>query len=406
MKFSVLVISALHSLKGNARRTILTMLGIIIGIASVITIMSLGKGFQKMAISGLAGEDNGRVSVQFFYQPNNPERIDRMTTPFSQQDRLAIEAIEGVLETKEPEKRESDTFYTQVETLKSDEVVNVGLVTNDSNIDVIHGDPITAVDVDASKKVAVIDTRLAEALYHSPEQAVGRGITISGDVYYIKGVKLSQQSDVLTTIFSGEGPYQAVNIPATTYRHYHETKTPSHALKVFIKPGYVSSEVAKKVQDYLNTKGSQRSLGKYEYMDIAAQLDAIGKVLDGLTYFISAVAGISLFIAGVGVMNMMYISVSERTKEIGIRRAMGATKQSIQLQFLLEGIVITFSGGIVGYLLGILVAAFIAGFLPFQMYTDLSAVLLAVGISVAIGIIFSVFPAKSAANKDVIEILR
>lgn len=406
MKFSVLVASALHSLKGNARRTILTMLGIVIGIAAVITIMSLGKGFQKMAISGLAGEDNGRVSVQFYYHSNNPERMDRTTSPFSQQDRLAIEAIDGVLETEVPESQEKDFFYTQVETLTSSEMVNIGLVKDNSHIEVVEGETISQLDLDANKKVAVIDTKLAEALYHSPSQAIGRGIQLDGELYYIKGVKVAQNTNVLADIFSGAGPYQAVHIPSTTYRHYHEVKSQAHTLKVFIKPGYVSSEVAKKVQDYLNNKGSQRSVGKYEYMDIASQLDAIGKVLDGLTYFISAVAGISLFIAGVGVMNMMYISVSERTKEIGIRRAMGATKGSIQLQFLLEGIVITSFGGIVGYLLGILLATIIAGFLPFKMYTDLSAVLLAVGISVVIGIIFSVFPAKSAANKDVIEILR
>ena len=105
-------------------------------------------------------------------------------------------------------------------------------------------------------------------------------------------------------------------------------------------------------------------------------------------------------------MNMMYISVSERTKEIGIRRAMGATKGSIQLQFLLEGIMITSIGGIIGYVTGVLLAMLISNFLPFKIYTDWTAVALTVGVSVFIGIVFSVFPAKSAANKDVIEILR
>ena len=94
MKFSVLLGSALHSLKGNARRTILTMLGIIIGIAAVITIMSLGKGFQKMAVSGLAGEDNGKVTVQFFYQPDNPQSVRKVEKAFSKQDRIGVESKE------------------------------------------------------------------------------------------------------------------------------------------------------------------------------------------------------------------------------------------------------------------------------------------------------------------------
>ena len=135
-------------------------------------------------------------------------------------------------------------------------------------------------------------------------------------------------------------------------------------------------------------------------------MESIGKVIDGLTYFISAIAGISLFIAGVGVMNMMYISVSERTKEIGIRRSLGATENSIQIQFLLEGLIITTIGGIVGYLFGIGLAYLIAKLLPFGIYIDLSVILLAVGVSMFIGIIFSVMPAKAAAKKDVVEILR
>jgi putative ABC transport system permease protein len=131
-----------------------------------------------------------------------------------------------------------------------------------------------------------------------------------------------------------------------------------------------------------------------------------GSLLRNITYFIGAVAGISLFIAGVGVMNMMYISVSERTKEIGIRRAMGATKRSIRAQFLLEGVMLTLSGGIVGYLLGMGLAYGIGSLLEVPISVDLFTIMLAVGVSSGIGLAFSVMPAAAAAKKDLIDILR
>ena len=149
-----------------------------------------------------------------------------------------------------------------------------------------------------------------------------------------------------------------------------------------------------------------RSEGAYQVFDMALMMDGIGNILTMVTYFISAIAGISLLIAGVGVMNMMYISVSERTKEIGIRRALGATKSSVRNQFLLEGLAITMIGGLTGLLLGVVVSSVASNFLPFPAVVDLFSVLLTVIISSAIGLFFSVMPANSAAQKDLIDILR
>ncbi|WP_234984610.1 ABC transporter permease [Pilibacter termitis] len=156
----------------------------------------------------------------------------------------------------------------------------------------------------------------------------------------------------------------------------------------------------------LRNKGNNRLSGTYETFDMSALTDGIGNVLSMLTYFISAIAGISLLIAGVGVMNMMYISVAERTKEIGIRRALGAKRRDIRLQFLLEGVFLTVIGGIIGYIFGFLVALTISVFLPFQVAPDFFTLSLALGVSGFIGILFSVIPANKAANKDLIEILR
>lgn len=161
-----------------------------------------------------------------------------------------------------------------------------------------------------------------------------------------------------------------------------------------------------KVLKQLNVNGESRLQGEYQSYDPSAEIKQLGSMLDQMTLFIGAVAAISLFIAGVGVMNMMYISVSERTKEIGIRRALGANAKSIKQQFLFEGIVLTLSGGVIGYVLGILIA-FAASFaLPFSVRPDLMTVFISIGTSTLIGICFSYLPASAAAKKELIDILK
>lgn len=404
MRFSVLLTSAIHSLKGNARRTILTMLGIIIGIAAVITIMSLGKGFQKETISGLTNGDENKISVQFSFIPNNPDFERQQLLSFSSLDRSGIEAIEGVHSTEIDKGNEAEQFYsTTVQFKDSTSSEMLDLITTKGGA-VLYGKSIQSVDVDAKKKVVVISEDLATKLYETPEEAVGKGILLDGVLFYIKGVKAA--SGLSEASGFNFVPIKNIEMPKSVYDLFYEKASTLKGLTVYIESGFDSTKVAEEVKEYLEKHGSMRQQGSYNFFDLSSLLKNIGKVLDGLTYFVSSIAGISLFIAGVGVMNMMYISVSERTKEIGIRRALGATKQSIQLQFLMEGIMITSIGGAIGYLLGISLAQVIASFLPFDSYVDITSILLSLGISVTIGIVFSVFPAKSAANKDVIDILR
>lgn len=191
----------------------------------------------------------------------------------------------------------------------------------------------------------------------------------------------------------------------TISRYYQGNKNTASVTAVLDK-GTKPDEVAKKILDKLKKQGSLRNQGTYQSFDSSFLTKGIGKVLSTITYFISAVAGISLFIAGVGVMNMMYISVSERTKEIGIRRALGATQRSIMIQFLLEGVMLIFTGGIIGYLLGIVMAYSIGAIMKIGIQIDFFTISIAVGVSTLIGLVFSVMPAREAAKKDLIDILR
>lgn len=398
MKIGVLLRSAFQSLRQNSRRTLLTMFGIVIGIASVICIISIGKGFQRETVSNLTSSDSEQMSVVVTFLPNNPSFDISRVQPFSRKNLRELGEIKGVDRVEKGSNQENiQSVNLLVNGQNSSKLV--GLVKKDGQ-SVIAGESLSAVDNDAKKRVIVIGEDTAQKLYGSANGSIGKMVKVNGLSFYIKGVINSLNPYSFTAMGND------VEIPEATYQQYFHQKQNAIELTVFLEKGFSPKEVSDQLTEYLEENGATKNLGSYTVIDMSQIMEAIGTVIDGLTYFISAIAGISLFIAGVGVMNMMYISVSERTKEIGIRRSLGATEGSIQLQFLLEGLMITTIGGIIGYLFGIGAAYLIAKFLPFGIYIDPFTILLAIGVSMFIGIVFSVMPAKAAAKKDVVEILR
>lgn len=400
MKIGVLLCTAFQSLRQNARRTLLTMFGIVIGIASVICIISIGKGFQRETVSNLTSSDSEQMSVVVSFLPNNPSFDVSRVQPFSRKNLLELTEIKGVDRVEEGANQVNNIQYVNL--LVKDQNVSqlVGLIKKDGQ-KVIAGESLTAVDNDAKKKVIVIREDIAKKLYGSAHASIGKMVKVNGIPFYIKGVAEALDPYAITASMDSN-----VEIPEATYQQYFHQEQNATELTVFLEKGASPKEISDQLTEYLEENGATKNLGSYTVIDMSQIMESIGKVIDGLTYFISAIAGISLFIAGVGVMNMMYISVSERTKEIGIRRSLGATEGSIQLQFLLEGLMITTIGGIIGYLFGIGTAYLIAKFLPFDIYLDPFTILLAISVSMLIGIVFSVMPAKAAAKKDVVEILR
>lgn len=403
MKIGVLLSTAFKSLRQNTRRSLLTMFGIIIGIAAVICIISIGKGFQRETVSSLTSSDSDQMSVMVAFIPNNPNFDVSRVQPFSRKNLLDLTEIQGVDRVEEDSSQMAMESAPSINLLVRGENTHQFAVLNNEegeSLEVIAGQPLTAVDHDAKKKVIVIREDIAQRLYGSAEESIGKMVKVNGIPFYIKGVAEALDPYGLISMAND------TEIPEATYQQYFDQKQNTTELTIFLEQGVSPMEVSQQVTEYLQDHGATKNLGTYMAIDMSQIMDTIGQVINGLTYFVSAIAGISLFIAGVGVMNMMYISVSERTKEIGIRRSLGATAGSIQLQFLLEGLIITIIGGILGYLLGIGAAYIIANFLPFDIYLDLFTILLAVGVSMLIGIIFSVMPAKAAAKKDVVEILR
>ena len=389
MKIQELLSTAWQSLIANPKRSLLTMIGIVIGIASVITIISLGNGVEQATLKNLQTTQTGKQSITIDYIPYNPSKP---TPGFNQSDidLLTVQHDIGIDKATLP-KEPDNPFQSNVLVNDANQTASLSLV-KPAQLTIIAGHQISAQDRQLKNQVAMISRSFAKKCFRTTINALHTALIINGYSYQVVGV--------ISTDNSAD-----IYLPKETYLA-NQTSTSGNRLKLTFQTGSNVSKQAKKAVKLLQQSGSQRSLGDYSYFDAGALLSGISKVIKGLTYFISAIAGISLFIAGIGVMNMMYISVSERTKEIGIRLAIGATPTLIMWQFLLEAIILTVSGGLIGFALGYGTAALISLMLPFKAVVTLNTFLLAFGVSSSVGLVFGILPAKQAANKNLIDILR
>ncbi|ANU71947.1 ABC transporter permease [Enterococcus faecalis] len=391
--------SAWKAIKNNRKRSVLTMIGIIIGISSVITILAIGRGFEKDTVKNLTKSDSKNVEIQLNFTPSDTSLYDTNTKFFQDVDLSTVRNVEGVKKA-DYSKIDEEQIYKDLFIRGNKKNKQIKLIDSEGK-KVSIGRSLTGQDSELLNKVATIDSVTAKELFNTPERALGKGIEIEQELFRVVGVFPGEEQDNLFSLSNTN-----IEIPKDTYHYYFKSDKNTSSLTLTLEEGVKPDKVTSKVIKQLKDKGSLRHLGEYEVLDTAMLTKGIGQILSTITYFITAVAGISLFIAGVGVMNMMYISVSERTKEIGIRRALGANRKSIMLQFLLEGLILTISGGIIGYLLGMIFAYGIGSLIKVHVSVDLFTIILAVGVSSVIGLVFSVMPASEAAKKDLIDILR
>ncbi|WP_191465248.1 ABC transporter permease [Enterococcus cecorum] len=408
MNFYVNFRSAFKAINNNRKRSILTMIGIIIGVSAVIAILAIGRSYERQTIESLTKSDNGKIQAQILFNPNDDSFYETNRPAFQSSDIELVRQVSGV-ESAEFEKQESNSISFSALVQNKNQSIEAKLVQQTKS-DILVGRNLSKADNLNRSRVAIINEEFAKDLYGTPENALNRGVLISGQNYAIVGVyggtEMSDEEAQMASMFGEMSSYQ-VQIPKKAYEYYLiKGDDASYSILVTMKKGTRPDEVTNKVLDKLKKSGSMRQQGSYRSFDTAILSKGIGKVLSTITYFITAVAGISLFIAGVGVMNMMYISVSERTKEIGIRRALGATQRSIMIQFLIEGVLLTFTGGVIGYFIGMILAYGIGSLMKIHVTVDLFTIVVAVGVSTLIGLIFSVMPAREAAKKDLIDILR
>ncbi|MGR8823096.1 ABC transporter permease [Leuconostoc citreum] len=393
MQIRELFVSACRSLLSNKRRSVLTMVGIVIGIAAVITILALGDGARLAMMKNLQADTSGKQSTEIQFVSKNDSKVsgfndddlnrmrenDKVTKVNVQSDDHGILSATGNINGKNID---STTYLAQSANQKF----------------LITGRGISKQDILVGNPVALVSQRIAKKGYETVKNALNASIDINGTTYTIIGILTND---------AVQGSYQ--NYDVVLPRQVFETNNNNGAantLKLTFTTGTNVSKETQKIVDQLNSSGSQHNTGDYQFYDMAAMLKGISAVIKGITYFIVAVASISLFIAGIGVMNMMYIAVSERTQEIGIRMAVGASQNQILWQFLIEAVLLTLSGGMIGYLGGLGIAMGISVFLPFKASVSLATFILAFGTSTVVGLVFGILPAKTASNKNLIDILR
>lgn len=399
---------ALKNIKANKGRSFLTMLGIIIGISSVIMVMAVGDGTANTMNSEVEDLGTGQINV---YCSDDAANAEEWITP---EDIMAIkENIVGV-DGATPNDGASGSTITG----KGEFSLSLSAGTEDLqkalNFKMKRGSYFTAADVDEGNRVCVISDSDAKRLFGS-DDVVGMDIDveiggISGS-YRIVGV--TQQKENTSFIsYTYEGMPVSLNVPYTSFEYFGWESDSFYYATIFVNDEASGEEVVHDIIHMLETRHQCAGEEYYQVESFQDMLTELNSMLAIVTAFISCVAAISLIVGGIGVMNIMLVSVTERTREIGIRKSLGAKTSSILLQFLAEAAILTILGGIIGIILGLLGAMGACALMSSSMGSVIhpgikaSTIIGATLFSCGIGVFFGIYPARKAAKLSPIEALR
>lgn len=377
------ILIALKSIGKNKNRNFLTMLGIIIGIASVICILAIGDGFTHTVTKGM-GNHNVRNKVTLQWQSKSYDDTEGGFTP---NDQSVLEKIPGVDHVKLASSVAEAGAKVQYRT-KS---VSIGLNKQPKHLKLIKGTYFT---MTGASNGVYISEHLAHQLFK--ENAINRLISIDGTVFEVQGIYGEDSMTYRPDAY----------VSKTIFKQLFANQISKDQAKIYVQPGASKKHIGKVANQRMKKMGEQRKTGDYEVSNPDQISKQFTKMLNDITYFIAFIAGISLLIAGIGVMNVMYITVSERRKEIGIRRAFGATSNDIRNQFLIESVVLCVIGGIIGIIFGYIFVSIINAFLPFKAVITSYAIILSLSVSTAVGLIFGFIPSNKAAKSELVGLLK
>lgn len=402
---------ALMNIKSNKGRSILTMLGIIIGIASVILIVTIGNGVKNSVNSGINDMMGNSVS---FYLNNESE--------LAEQIHITLEDLEDVKKNVPHVKTVYEYWTTYggsgVTSRKGEFDLEITFGTPGmyylKKAPMLRGRYFDENDYYAQSKVCVIDAKSAKAMFGHTDVV---GMTIETTLarqpveFKIIGVRDNEKQAgivaYLEQMFSFGSRAVSIDVPESfvgTLVGWYGTDI--GGFNVVSDSPENLGQVAEETLDYLEKKYHCKRQNVFEVMNFMDDMTEVNQVMDYITLFVALVAAISLLVGGIGVMNIMLVSVTERTREIGIRKALGARTSSIMLQFLSESAIITLLGGLIGIAIGVGGAYLICSFVEVQVKLNAVVIIGASAFSAAVGIFFGLYPAKKAAKLSPIEALR
>lgn len=431
MRIKENIASAWTSLKSNKMRTFLTMLGIIIGIASVIGIMTVGNGLSSTVTSNMSslGANNVTISVQQRNRRNN-NGGSAATSMSSMMSGTTINAQSLISESmiddvKEKYKNQIDGIglsenagsYVLTNKGKNANIMLAGVSEDFLDIESVSvktGRGLNANDVKNSSYNAVVSSKLVDNLYQGNyKKAVGKKISVvkSGTTYTfdIVGVYKYEASSMMSagSSTSDEDISTSIYIPVKVAKTINASNPGYLNFTIKNKSSINSDKFVKKVIKYMNDKYySNNEQFHLTGFSMESMLSTMTTMVNSVSLGLAIIAGISLLVGGIGVMNIMLVSVTERTREIGIRKALGATNKDIRHQFVIESIIVCLIGGAIGIVLGSIVGHFGSSAIGFEAYPSVSSILIAFGFSFAIGVFFGFYPANKAAKLDPIDALR
>lgn len=417
---------ALFSLKANKMRALLTMLGIIIGIASVIAIMTVGNSLTSSVTDTMASMGAANITVGI-KQKQQEEESKENGMAFGGEQRRATAGEEDYI-TREMLENYCETYADSVQAISATETVGNGQITEGNayaNISLqgvslgyflsddtalTEGRVFSEKEMDESNMVALISDKAVENLWGgSTADAVGKIIqTNVNDKYYsftIVGIYEYEQSAMGFSMVSDKEVSTNLYIPLKTAKELTHSEGYS-GFTVVTKGDVDADEFAGTTEQFFTTYYRNNRNFEVSAYSMASIVDSMSSMLSTITTAIAVVAGIALLVGGIGVMNIMLVSITERTREIGTRKALGAPNSSIRLQFIVESIIICLIGGMIGIVLGVVLGVAAADFLGTPASPSIESILLSLSFSMAIGVFFGYYPANKAAKMDPIEALR
>lgn len=428
MLFFENILLALSGLRSNIMRTLLTMLGIIIGIASVIAIMTVGDSISGSVTSSMEsiGANNITVSVSRKQTEDEVTSTGRIFAGISRgssmkdEDYLSDEMI-SEFRTEYNDSIQGIFLNTSVgsgtaETANLSSSVSVVGVNADylenQDLTIISGRTLTQRDQQEGRKLVLVADDVVDTLFNGNyDKAIGASIDVFiSNRYYqytIAGIYEYEDETSVAATESSTETTTTVYLPLNAARAQTHSNAGFSQMTVATATGVDSTAFKDTIENYLNNKYYRNN----ENFEISASsmesmLSSMTEMISTISMAIAVIAGISLLVGGIGVMNIMLVSITERTREIGTRKALGATNNSIRLQFIVEAIVICLIGGIIGILIGIGIATIATNLLGYAVSPSIDGMVLSVSFSLFIGVFFGYYPANKAAKLNPIEALR